>query len=339
MNTIFKRLITLAIAINTMANLNISYASECEGINSTTIIEKSVTYNWDLFADSINDLGRCFNKEQFFDVFNEEYIILLKTAGAQGNASTLHILGLIKYFGLDGDKNHQSAHHWFSQSAELKYARAQYFLGIMHGQGKGIVKDQRQASDWFLLAAEQGHAKAQVNLAYHYMNGKGIERNPEKSIFWFTKAAEQDTPLAYESLCTINLNQENYIAAHKYCLLAAGKNIASSTHLLGTLYSLGLGVDVDDEQAYRYYLKAAQLGHYQAQLGLGGIYRDGVGTEQNYLECYIWWSIVGKKRSADKYSLSSDEYDELLSTCRSHLSEKERLIAQSRIDQQLKQND
>jgi len=39
---------------------------------------------------------------------------------------------------------------------------AQYILGSMYAQGKGVLQDYAQAHAWFNLAASQGHDKASV---------------------------------------------------------------------------------------------------------------------------------------------------------------------------------
>jgi len=38
---------------------------------------------------------------------------------------------------------------------------AQYNLGVMYAEGKGVKQDHREAEKWYLLAAEQGNASAE----------------------------------------------------------------------------------------------------------------------------------------------------------------------------------
>tara|TARA_B110000977_G_scaffold170989_1_gene222165 strand:- start:23 stop:295 length:273 start_codon:yes stop_codon:yes gene_type:complete len=61
--------------------------------------------------------------------------------------------------------------------AEQGNARAQYFLGLMYNEGKGVPKDQKEAFKWYRLAADQGDASAQYNLALMYGNGVGVPKD------------------------------------------------------------------------------------------------------------------------------------------------------------------
>ena len=48
--------------------------------------------------------------------------------------------------------------------AEQGNARAQFYLGVMYGNGQGVPQDYKTAVKWYRLAAEQGDADAQTSL-------------------------------------------------------------------------------------------------------------------------------------------------------------------------------
>ena len=48
--------------------------------------------------------------------------------------------------------------------AEQGNAAAQYNLGQMYGNGRGVPQDDKTAVKWYTLAAEQGHAYAQTQV-------------------------------------------------------------------------------------------------------------------------------------------------------------------------------
>jgi len=50
---------------------------------------------------------------------------------------------------------------WFRKAAEQSERTAQYNLGVLYDQGRGVPKDPAEALKWFKLAATQGHPKAQ----------------------------------------------------------------------------------------------------------------------------------------------------------------------------------
>ena len=57
------------------------------------------------------------------------------------------------------------------QAAEQGDADAQYNLGVMYANGRGVRQDDAQAVQWYRKAAEQGDAEAQFNLGVMYADG------------------------------------------------------------------------------------------------------------------------------------------------------------------------
>ncbi|MDD1628712.1 MAG: sel1 repeat family protein, partial [Methylococcaceae bacterium] len=57
--------------------------------------------------------------------------------------------------------------------AEQGDATAQYNLGVMYANGKGMTQDDKQAAFWFRKSADQGYAEAQLILGVMYNEGQG----------------------------------------------------------------------------------------------------------------------------------------------------------------------
>ena len=74
-------------------------------------------------------------------------------------------------------------------SAEQGDAGAQFNLGIIYDNGKGVKQDFGEAVAWYRKAAEQGHAGAQFNLGFMYDNGRGVEENHSEAVAWYRKGA------------------------------------------------------------------------------------------------------------------------------------------------------
>lgn len=53
-------------------------------------------------------------------------------------------------------------------------ARAQFNLGVMYANGRGVPQDYKEAVKWYRLAADQGNAIAQSSLGVRYANGQGV---------------------------------------------------------------------------------------------------------------------------------------------------------------------
>jgi len=76
-------------------------------------------------------------------------------------------------------------------AAERGDPKAQYHLGYIYLEGKGVTQDDAQALLWFQKAAEQGFAQAQYVLGFLYQEGRGTPKDDAQAALWFRKAAEQ----------------------------------------------------------------------------------------------------------------------------------------------------
>ncbi len=106
--------------------------------------------------------------------------------------------------------------------AEQGDALAQYNLGLLYDNGRGVQKDYAQARQWYEKAAAQGHADAQVNLGILYDYGRSIPQDFKKAVYWYRLSAKQGNDLAQRRL--------------------------------GLMYERGDGVERDIVQAYMWYI-------------------------------------------------------------------------------------
>ena len=59
-------------------------------------------------------------------------------------------------------------------AADQGDAAAQYSLGDMHSDGRGVAQDDKRAAALFKLAADQGDATAQCLLGLLHRDGRGV---------------------------------------------------------------------------------------------------------------------------------------------------------------------
>lgn len=69
------------------------------------------------------------------------------------------------------------------------HAYAQYFLGRMYADGRGVDKSPEEAAKWYRKAAEKGVQEAQFRLAEQYELGNGVPRDLEYAFGWYGVAA------------------------------------------------------------------------------------------------------------------------------------------------------
>ena len=94
---------------------------------------------------------------------------------------------------------------------------AQYNLGVMYFDGKGVPKDDTKAVKWYRLAAKQGDAEAQNNLGVMYANGEGVPKDDAQAYAWLNAAAEQgdDTAEDNKKLIAERMTPEEHFQAQE----------------------------------------------------------------------------------------------------------------------------
>ena len=89
--------------------------------------------------------------------------------------------------------NQKFSTYFCRKAAEMGLAKAQNALAYNYQTGKkGLSKNLPQAFYWYKKSAEQGNPVAQFQIGMMYREGKGVEENLELSDYWINKAAEQN---------------------------------------------------------------------------------------------------------------------------------------------------
>ena len=189
--------------------------------------------------------------------------------------------------------------------AEQGHALAQFNLGTMYAEGKGVPQDYAEAMKWYRKAAEQGNAAAQNNLGFMYRNGKDVAQDYAEAVKWYRKAAEQGMAEAQNNLGFMYIIgrgvPQDDAEALQWWSKAAEQGHAEAQHNLGFMYQNGKGVPHDDAEAMRWYRKAAEQGYTNAQNNLGGMYYQGHGVPQDYVQAHLWLNLAASRFPPGKY--------------------------------------
>ena len=113
-------------------------------------------------------------------------IIFIGSVGVSESGTVLE-KGSIAY----QKKDYATALREFKPFAEQGNADAQYFLGTMYANGRGVPKNYKTAMKWYKLAAKQGDSSAQYSLGWVYYNGEGVKKSNINAYIWWSKAADQ----------------------------------------------------------------------------------------------------------------------------------------------------
>ena len=145
---------------------------------------------------------------------------------------------------------------------------AQFNVGTMYLNGRGVSPNVHVALDWFRKAAEQGQRMAQFNLAEGYRVGTDIPKDGAQAIHWYAKAADQGLAVAQRFLAiaydTGDGVQQDFGKAVTYYRLAAEQGDKCAQYNLGRMYAFGRGVPRDKVLAY-FHVSTAASGCAQAK--------------------------------------------------------------------------
>jgi uncharacterized protein len=148
----------------------------------------------------------------------------------------LLLLSVLWMFIRDGDESNLER---AKTEANRGDAAAEYFLGRVYFQGKGVAQDYGTAAELFRRAAEQGNAHAQNDVGVMFESGLGVQQNLTEAFNWFSRSAEQGD--------------------------------ANGQCNLGRMYATGSGVEMDLIKTYQWLSLSAAQGEAAARSLLAGI--------------------------------------------------------------------
>jgi TPR repeat protein len=191
----------------------------------------------------------------------------------------------------------------WQQAATAGDTSAQYNLGLLYAEGRGLVRNPDAAMTWWRLAARSGHLQAQHNLALAYLGGETIvpgvadEPRMEEAISWLRKAAEGGLASSRFTLGSVlharAATPKEQSAALAWLIAATQQDHREAQLFLGNCYFDGEGVGVDRREALSLFLKAASHGHAPAQDRLAALYQRGDFVRADKVEALAWARLAG----------------------------------------------
>jgi hypothetical protein len=131
-------------------------------------------------------------------------------------------------------QNYAVALKGLSPLARAGNDKAQYLLGRMYADGRGVRQNYQEAMKLYRLASAKGNGDAQNSIGNLYAIGKkGIPRNDKEALKWYR--------------------------------LSAGQGNAHGENGLANMYAGGTGVPKDYVRAYMWYSLAAAQGNATAK--------------------------------------------------------------------------
>lgn len=148
----------------------------------------------------------------------------------------------------------------YLDAARRGEAKAQFTVGYLHEKGMMEKSSLGRAAHWYGLAAGQGYAPAQYRLGLLYQRGALGPTDRGKALELFQMAAEQGLSEAQYNVGYILQKRGNYQEARQWYEQAADKGLAIAMRGLGLLYADGEGGEQDLTTAYVWLVRAVSAG-------------------------------------------------------------------------------
>lgn len=179
-------------------------------------------------------------------------------------------LGWMKLHGVGTEQNKTEARDWFEKSAQLGNPNAQYQLAILilADENPNPAKVEKAVA-WLTQSAKAGQDCAQYALGKLYRDGRGVEKDIPQAVIWFSTAAEQDNSYAAYALGKLYLTGEdapkNVDAALRWLQHSADLGNQYAQYQLSKLYLLGCEIEKDENSARQWLTRSAAQGNEYAQ--------------------------------------------------------------------------
>lgn len=187
----------------------------------------------------------------------------------------------------------KNAIHYYLKAAKLGDTRAQFNLGWMFANGKGVDKDYTKAFEWYSKAADNNDVDAQYNLGKMYYNGEGGSVDYEAAVEWYSKASIKGNTKAknalaemYEKGIGVDKDEEK---AYQLRLDSALQGDIDAIFNLGCKYESGQGIEKNELKSAEWYIRAAKQGDHFSQFNLGCMYADGRGVDKDDVKAVEWF--------------------------------------------------
>ncbi len=213
-----------------------------------------------------------------------------KRAAENGNAHSQTKLAEKYYLGAGVTMDRKKSFYWCQKAAEQEYGHAQYSLALKYYQGDGVKQDVRAAFDWFKKAAKQGISAAQTKMGLMYYTGEGALTikpeicfvdpaddvsdvtddmseiaEPHEDKYLLDAALNIDNSLAFTEPDLTDGPRKDLDLAVYWFQKAAEQGDVVAQERLGSMFSVGQGVDKDLEKAAYWIRKAAEQGYHRAR--------------------------------------------------------------------------
>lgn len=203
------------------------------------------------------------------------------------------LLGRCYRYAIGTDENPDEAVAAFQKAAAQNHSKALTELALCYENGYGMEADECKALEYMKQAAERDYPYAQYKTGCYYMYGlEGVPVNYPEAVAWHTQAIENDYPYSMLELGDYYLYdyEQKDEQAKAYPLYERAARQGCVNEGLGICLEYGYGVETNEGESFKYYLKAAEDGYVRAMHYTGLCYYFGTGVKENNSEAFRWFN-------------------------------------------------
>ncbi len=223
----------------------------------------------------------------------EEAFEWYRKAADEGVGEAVYALARCCRTGVGTEESLDRAIAYLEQGAEQEEPRCLTDLGLMYENGNGVEEDSTRAVDYMRRAAERNYGYAQFKMGDYYLFGyQPCMEDNKKAVEWYEKAVANGVPMAMLRMGDYYLydydRRKEPEKAFAYYKRAADSEWYNEG--LGLCYELGIGVEDNVTEAFKYYMLAAKADCVVAMYRVGLCYYNEVGVKKNLTEAYRWFN-------------------------------------------------
>jgi TPR repeat protein len=168
---------------------------------------------------------------------------------------------------------------------------AQAELGYLFAVGLGVPQNDEWAAYWYGQAALQDWPDAKLALAAMYAIGRGVPQDDRAAAYWLFRSQNLHL-IADAYACGFGVEQDFEYARELYEMMA-DRGSADAQYQLGNMYVNVCGAPLNDDLASKWFQKAADAGHPEAQIALSEMMSRGWtrGIPDPW-QAYVWVELA-----------------------------------------------
>ena len=239
--------------------------------------------------------------KKIYEIIFSDIFMAAEKQAKNGNAKAAYLLAEKA-----ARKNdYKTANMWYKIAAKKNHSGAINNLAVNYAKGKGLEKNVSKAIELYTKAASLGSKYAQQTLGHRYVHGRGVEKNIKKGIEYYKQSAKQGHAKAAYELAELYRKgtmvvKDYHKSLENYHIAASGRKslynkVPKARSWIGYFYEKGFAVKKDVNEAFKWYLRAANQGDLYAQSQLGTYYQKGIAVEKNLSIAFNWYLKAAKR--------------------------------------------